>query len=197
MREIDISSLKALADEVMGDSKFYFKILVSQCESINGVKQPTITVVHHPEKPTSYLGCPKKGVFQTFFIRCDGISSSSNGEITLDGLQATVKVVERFKLALDELQKTAESPESAEEDAIPSITLKIKRHEYEITEKDEFLDNGSCIQLLTQSKEHDRWMQESTPKLSQKMVKEISRYERIPRKGRYNKRYSVFSLKLS
>ena len=197
MKDIDLTSLKSLADEVMSDSKFYFKILVNQCEHLDGVKRPTITVVHHPKKPTSFHGCPNKGVFQTFFVDYDGISSSSNGRIALEGLQATVKVVERFKMALDELlAKAAEIAEKEEED-VPSITLKIKRHEYEITEKDEFLDNGSCIQLLTQSKEYDRWAQESTPKLSQKMVKEISRYERIPRKGRYNTRYSVFSLKLS
>jgi hypothetical protein len=196
VKEIDLTSLKSLADEVMSDSKFYFKILVNQREYLDGVKRPTITVVHHPNKPTSFHGCPNKSVFQTFFVDYDGISSSSNGSIALEGLQATVKIVERFKLALDELLAKAAEVAEKEED-VPSITLKIKRHEYKITEKDEFLDNGSCIQLLTQSNEYDRWSQESTPKLSQKMAKEITRYERIPRKGRYKTRYSVFSLKLS
>lgn len=57
--------------------------------------------------------------------------------------------------------------------------LKIGRHKYTITEKDRFLDNGSCVQLLTQSKEKVSWGRRATPVLSRRAVKEIAAYSRV------------------
>ena len=74
-----------------------------------------------------------------------------------------------------------------------SINLKIGRYEYEITEKDTFMDNGHCIQLLSQKKQWDGWRY-VTPKLSQKAIKQINKFERIPVESSYNA--EVFRLKL-
>ena len=46
------------------------------------------------------------------------------------------------------------------------MKLKIGRHEYDITENDIFLDNGCCVQLITQSKEPVRWGHQPHPVLS-------------------------------
>jgi len=59
------------------------------------------------------------------------------------------------------------------------MILKIKRNEYTITEKDRFLDNGVCVQLLTQSKERGTWGGKPYPVLSKRAVAEIDKYERI------------------
>ena len=59
------------------------------------------------------------------------------------------------------------------------ITLKIGKHEYSISDKDKFVDNGSCVQLLTQSKEPSTWGRFPNPVLSKRAVKEIARFERV------------------
>lgn len=59
------------------------------------------------------------------------------------------------------------------------MRLKIGRHTYTITEDDKFLDNGACVQLLTQSKEKGEWGRKPIPKLSKRAAKEISEYERV------------------
>ena len=74
------------------------------------------------------------------------------------------------------------------------ITLKIKRNKYKITADDEFMDNGLCIQLLTQSKEMDRWGSRYRPVLSKRAVKEIAIFERIEFAHNYSESVSVFSL---
>jgi hypothetical protein len=76
------------------------------------------------------------------------------------------------------------------------MKLKIKRHTYTITEKDLFMDNGACIQLLTQSKEKSNWGSKPTPVLSKKAIKEINKFERLQKKHGYNKSIQVFSLNL-
>jgi hypothetical protein len=53
------------------------------------------------------------------------------------------------------------------------MLLKIKRHEYNITEKDEFMDNGSSVQLLTQSRETSTWGSRPNPILSKKAIKQL------------------------
>lgn len=55
------------------------------------------------------------------------------------------------------------------------MILKIGKHEYTITEKDVFLDNGCCVQLLTQSKVFKNWGY-MTPVLSKKAIKELENY---------------------
>ena len=59
------------------------------------------------------------------------------------------------------------------------ITLKIGRNEYFITNKDRFMDNGACVQLLTQSKEPSKWGRVPNPVLSKLAVKEIASFERV------------------
>lgn len=75
------------------------------------------------------------------------------------------------------------------------MNLKIGRHTYIITEKDLFMDNEACIQLLTQSKEKSNWGHRPNPVLSKKAIKEINKFERLQKKHGYDKRIQVFSLK--
>jgi len=75
------------------------------------------------------------------------------------------------------------------------IKLKIGRHEYEITDDDTFMDNGSCVQLTSQSKE--RWGQQADPVLSKRAVKEIADYERMQLQHGYGSRVQIFSLSVT
>jgi len=63
------------------------------------------------------------------------------------------------------------------------ITVKIGRHEYEITQEDCFLDNGKCVQLMTQSQEPVEWGRRANPVLSKRLVKELD--------GKYRRREFV------
>ena len=74
------------------------------------------------------------------------------------------------------------------------ITLKIGRHEYDITSDDEFMDNGSCVQLLSQSKERSDWGRTPNPVLSKRAVKQIYSYDIISKKHSYGDAVAVFSL---
>ena len=76
------------------------------------------------------------------------------------------------------------------------MILKIKRHNYEIDEQDEFMDNGACVQLLTQSKERGEWGRTPNPILSKRAIKEISVYERLQRSHNYTTDIQVFSLRM-
>ena len=58
-------------------------------------------------------------------------------------------------------------------------SLKIGRHIYEITGKDRFMDNGSCVQLLTQSNEKISWGHRPSPTLSKRAIKQISSMDRL------------------
>jgi len=55
------------------------------------------------------------------------------------------------------------------------LTLKIGRHAYKITKDDRFLDNGACVQLLTQSEERSSWGSRPNPVLSKRAIKELSK----------------------
>lgn len=74
------------------------------------------------------------------------------------------------------------------------ISIKIKRHEYKITNDDIFMDNGACVQLLSQSKEPSNWGHQPNPVLSKRAVKEINAYKRIEQKHSYTTDVQVFSL---
>ena len=74
------------------------------------------------------------------------------------------------------------------------ITIKIGRHEYDITSDDKFLDNGACVQLTTQNKERGTWGHHPDPVLSKRAIKEISAFKRIPRKNTYMSEVDVFSI---
>jgi hypothetical protein len=63
------------------------------------------------------------------------------------------------------------------------MDLKIGRFTYNITKGDKFLDNGACVQLLTQSKERVEWGHRQNPILSKKAFKEVlalPRYKKYP-----------------
>jgi len=66
-----------------------------------------------------------------------------------------------------------------------SIGIKIGRAEYYITEDDIFLNNGSCVQLLTQSKEKSDWGRRPNPVLSKRVIKQISLYHKTPEPEKY------------
>ena len=74
------------------------------------------------------------------------------------------------------------------------IVLKIGRNEYGITSDDIFLDNGVCVQLLTQSAERSTRSGKPNPVLSKRTVEEISAYKRIHKNHTYPANAQVFSL---
>lgn len=57
--------------------------------------------------------------------------------------------------------------------------LKIGRFTYNITAEDVFLDNGACVQLLSQSHAFDEWRRWGIPKLSKPAAKALSKFERV------------------
>lgn len=74
------------------------------------------------------------------------------------------------------------------------LELKIKRNTYTITTEDVFMDNGACVQLLSQSKEHSGYGQYYNPKLSIRAIKEIGSFLRIQQKHTYGITVQVFTL---
>lgn len=76
------------------------------------------------------------------------------------------------------------------------IKIKVGRHKYEIGSSDEFMDNGACVQLLTQSKEKSHWGKRPNPVLSKRVIKEISVFNRIQKEHRYSSDVEVFSLEV-
>ena len=78
---------------------------------------------------------------------------------------------------------------------IYNINIKIGRHQYIITKDDKFMDNGVCIQLLTQSKEKSNWGQKPTPILSKKVVKELFKEDLVFYKNIYGNGIQIFGLK--
>ena len=76
------------------------------------------------------------------------------------------------------------------------MELKIGRNTYTITEDDQFLDNSSSVQLLTQSLERSSWGHKPDPVLSKRAVKEIDRIERVQHEHGYSQKCQLFSLKL-
>ena len=61
------------------------------------------------------------------------------------------------------------------------MILKIGKHTYDITEKDLFLDNGCCVQLLSQSQEKaQRWDRERPcPIVTKKVKKQIMTFKKV------------------
>ena len=74
------------------------------------------------------------------------------------------------------------------------LTLKIGRHEYQIKESDRFMDNGHCVQLLTQSKENAVYGSRQNPVLSKRAILEIGKFTHNPIIHGYGKGVKVFSL---
>lgn len=78
-----------------------------------------------------------------------------------------------------------------------SLVIKIGRYDYVITESDRFMNNGRCIQLMTQGKESFGYGQMKVPKLSKLAEKEISKYERKSHPHSHGSNVEFFSLVLS
>ena len=74
------------------------------------------------------------------------------------------------------------------------LTVKIGRHEYKITDSDRFMDNGSCVQLLTQSKENAIYGRRPYPVLSKRAVAEINKFTHNPISHSYSNDVKIFSL---
>jgi len=74
------------------------------------------------------------------------------------------------------------------------MEIKIGRHIYEITSEDVFMDNGACVQLLTQSKLRGDWGKTINPLLSKKLVKDLDKFIRVQKKHRYGSTVQIFSL---
>lgn len=53
------------------------------------------------------------------------------------------------------------------------VEIKIGRHTYSISSGDRFMDNGSVVQLRTQSKEKLDWGYRRDPCLSKKLYKQL------------------------
>lgn len=75
------------------------------------------------------------------------------------------------------------------------MNLKIGRHEYEISTKDVFMDNGACIQLCSQSKEKLNWSHRPSPVLSKRVIKKINQFDRLQHRHTYGDGVQIFSLK--
>jgi len=76
------------------------------------------------------------------------------------------------------------------------MKLKIGRNEYEIACSDIFMDNGVCVQLMSQSKECASWGNSPAPILSQKAINQINKYDHVPQEHNYSTDVEVFSLKI-
>ena len=74
------------------------------------------------------------------------------------------------------------------------IELKIGRHRYEVTADDVFMDNGNCLQLLTQSKENSSFGKRAHPLLSKRTANEIDKFEKKQREHTYGNNVQIFNL---
>ena len=73
------------------------------------------------------------------------------------------------------------------------MKLKIRRKEYEITPKDRFMDNGSCVQLITHNGPWGK-LGYTTPALSKKAIKELNKFKIIEHEHNYGSNVSIFSI---
>lgn len=76
------------------------------------------------------------------------------------------------------------------------MKLKIGRHTYDITKDDRFIDNGACVQLLTQGRDFDGRGGIKTPVLSKAAVKKISTHDFILMKKIPGMNAKVFTLSI-
>jgi hypothetical protein len=72
------------------------------------------------------------------------------------------------------------------------MKVKINRKEYEITTADKFLDNGACVQLLTQSKEKTVRFWKATPRLPKCLTNKIMKLKLVDVKHGYGEKCRVF-----
>lgn len=62
--------------------------------------------------------------------------------------------------------------------------------------RDCFMDNGACVQLLTQSKEKSTWGSRPSPVLSKRAIREIAKCERIEKPHNYGGDVTIYRLKI-
>lgn len=74
------------------------------------------------------------------------------------------------------------------------LTIKCGRREYQITEKDVFLDNGACVMLLSQKGPFKDWHYASVV-LPQREIKRINKFEKKQKAHNNGKSIQIFSLK--
>lgn len=78
------------------------------------------------------------------------------------------------------------------------MKIKVGRFKYKITSKDLFMDNGVCIQLMTQNKNPMRNYHRETPVLPQREVKRINQFKRVLFKNhKYPDWVIIFSLDIT
>lgn len=70
------------------------------------------------------------------------------------------------------------------------MKIKINRREYEITADDKFLDNGACVQLITQS--YSKGFDKFTPRLSKSLYDKLKKLKLIQLP--YNYGFYLFSI---
>lgn len=73
------------------------------------------------------------------------------------------------------------------------FTIKVGRKEYQITSQDRFMDNGACVQLLTQKGPFKNWHHQ-TPTLSKREIARLSKLRRIEHKHKCGAGVSIFSV---
>lgn len=75
-------------------------------------------------------------------------------------------------------------------------TIKIRNNVYVITGQDRFMDNGACVQLITQRGPWAGWSHAAIV-LTKKAIKHISAFERIemPNSGSGRKDVKIFAIK--
>lgn len=75
------------------------------------------------------------------------------------------------------------------------MLIKVGRQEYSITSEDRFLDNGACIQLITQKGHFREWRYKNIV-LPKREIKRLAKLKRIERPHKYGQGVSVFSVEV-
>ena len=75
------------------------------------------------------------------------------------------------------------------------MLIKVGRQEYRITSEDRFLDNGACVQLITQKGPFGKWHYKNIV-LPKREIKRLAKLKRIERPHKYGQGISVFSIEL-
>jgi len=71
--------------------------------------------------------------------------------------------------------------------------IKVGRREYEITPDDRFMDNGACVQLISQKGPFERWHHKNIV-LSKREIKKLDKLGRIEHPHKYGSWISIFSV---
>lgn len=75
------------------------------------------------------------------------------------------------------------------------ISIKIGRKEYQITPGDRFMDNGACVQLISQKGPFKKWDYTSLV-LPKREINRLNNLGRIEQPHNYGQGVSVFSVEV-